>query len=102
MHDRSLSLSLSLWKLCKASGHGLAIEEVDILIMGKSHDLLSKDIHDGFITDVEGGVYDLVILSPLLWIMVRVNFANAQPPQHCRVRDHPWGSQASEWGSSAA
>ena len=81
--DRKCTVGRSLWKLCKASGHGLAIEELDILVGGKSHDLRAKDIQEGYITDAEGGVCDLAMFSPPCGSLSRANFANAlsQPIQ---------------------
>ena len=34
--DHKCTIGRSLWKLCKASGHGLAIEEIDILVGGEN------------------------------------------------------------------
>ena len=34
--DRKCTIGRSLWKLCKSSGHGLAIEGIDIFVGGKS------------------------------------------------------------------
>ena len=89
--ERKASLADFLSQLCKASGQGLQLEEVDIYRKGSDHDLLSKSVQDAYISDIESGLFDYVILSPPCGTWSRANFANSQPPQPCRDRDHPWG-----------
>ena len=47
--------------MCKAEGIGLEIEEVDIHIGGKAHDLLDKGAQEHLLARIDSGDFDLVI-----------------------------------------
>ena len=51
---------------------------------------MSREIQAGYISDIESGVFDLIILSPPCGSWSRANWANSLPPQPCRDRGHPW------------
>ena len=88
---RKASIGNALKSLCEKEGYGLELEEVDILVGGSEHDLLSKEAQDNYIAEVEEGFFDVQILSPPCGTWSRANWADDKPPQPCRDRAHPWG-----------
>ena len=53
--ERKASIEGHLRKLCEASGVRLVMENIDIMVGGSSHNLLSRKIQDNFIARVEAG-----------------------------------------------
>ena len=62
--SRKASIAQSLKTLCEADGNGLDFFEVDILVGGSAHDLLSKDVQESYIARILEGEFDIIILSP--------------------------------------
>ena len=89
--DRKASVADWLSRMCQAEGFGLEFHEIDILIGGSSHDLMDKNTLNSWITRIEDGEFDIVILSPPCGSWSRANYADDKPPQPCRSREFPWG-----------
>ena len=62
--ERKASIEGELRKLCEAAGVRLVMENIDIMVGGNAHNLLSREVQDDFIARVENGEFDLVIFSP--------------------------------------
>ena len=90
--SRKASIAQSLKALCEADGFGLEFFEVDILVGGSAHDLLSKEAQEAYIARIVEGEFDVVILSPPCGTWSRANWANTDGPAPCRDRFEPWAS----------
>ena len=62
--SRKASVGDELRKLCKASGMGLLLEEIDIYNGGTAHDLLDKASQSAFEAKIRQGDYDVIIATP--------------------------------------
>ena len=89
--ERKASIAEFLKTLCKNEGYGLELHEVDTLVGGEAHDLMSAEVQDSWIERVEKGEFDVLIHSPPCGSWSRSNWANDSGPQPCRDRQHPWG-----------
>ena len=83
---RKASIADELRKLC----------EIDVLVGGSEHDLLDKNSQDLWISSLEDGDFDVIILSPPCGTWSRANWANNDGPKPCRNRQHPWGDSMAE------
>lgn len=88
---RKASIAEYLQKLCVEEGIGLIVDEIDILIGGKEHDLLDRSSQDALMARIESGDYDVIILSPPCGTWSRANYSGLPGPKPVRGRSHPWG-----------
>ena len=88
---RRASIAEHLELLCKRSGVGLCMIEVDTLVGGKDHDLLDRDAQQEWLRRVESGEFHICIFAPPCGSFSRSNYANNLKPQPVRSREHPWG-----------
>ena len=88
---RKASIAAELERLCRASGFGLLIEEIDLYVGGKEHDLMDKRTQDLYLAKIAAGDYDLILLSPPCGSWSRANYKGPPGPEPCRSRAHPWG-----------
>ena len=88
---RKASIAEHLKKMCKKSGFGLTVFEIDVLIGGSQHDLLDREAQNMWLARLEAGDFDVVMLSPPCGTWSRANWANNDGPKPCRNRRHPWG-----------
>ena len=58
--ERKGSVANCRAKLCAASGIGLVVEEVDIMVGGNRHNLLDRTAQDEWIARIESGEFDWV------------------------------------------
>lgn len=89
--QRKSSIAQHLQKLCEAAGFGLEVDEIDILVGGSEHDLLSSDAQEAIMARISAGDYDIVILSPPCSTWSRARFSDKPGPGPVRNRQHPWG-----------
>ena len=88
---RRSSIANELAKLCKQAGLGLHVWEVDILNGGSDMDLLDEECQQYWMSRVESGYFDIIILSPPCGSWSRANYSNRPGPKPVRSRAHPWG-----------
>ena len=89
--ERKASIAEFLKSLCEKEGYGLELHEIDTLVGGEAHDLMSPEVQDTWIDRIEGGEFDVLFHSPPCGSWSRSNWANDSGPQPCRDRQHPWG-----------
>ena len=89
--QRKSSVANALAELCRKSGFGLSFYEVDILIAGQEHDLISQESQDDWLRRVESGEFFMIILSPPCGTWSRANYAGGKGPKPCRSKRYPWG-----------
>ena len=87
--SRRASIAESLKDLCTKDGFGLEFHDVDIHVGGSAHDLLDKDIQEVYMSNIQAGEYDVVILSPPCGSWSRASWANDDGPAPCRDRFSP-------------
>ena len=80
-----------LKRRCEKHGMGLVVFEIDILVGGAEHDLLDREAQDLWLSRLEDGDFDVIMLSPPCGSWARANWANDDGPKPCRNRAHPWG-----------
>ena len=61
---RKASIDHAAHLLCEKAGFGLAMHEVDILVGGDQHDLMTKSMQASWMARVEAGEFDCGIYSP--------------------------------------
>ena len=88
---RKGSIADQFAKLCRESGYGLKVCEVDIHVGGSDHDLLDRDKQEEWLARIRDGDFDFVILSPPCASWSRSQYANNLKPQPVRSKKHPWG-----------
>ena len=89
--ERKASIEGHLQRMCDNAGVRLHMETIDIMVGGKAHNLLSREIQDAFIARVEEGSFDMIIFSPPCATWSRAPWANRNGPLPCRDAKSPWG-----------
>ena len=90
--------------MCVAEGFGLEVDEIDILVGGREHDLLDSSAQEAIMARIAAGDYDIVIMSPPCATWSRARHSGKPGPDPVRNKDHPWGIPhlKFEWMKKAA
>ena len=89
--QRKSSIAHHLHQLCAKAGFGLEVDEIDILVGGKQHDMLDSEAQEAIMARIAAGDYDIVVMSPPCATWSRARLSNHKGPGPVRDRDHPWG-----------
>ena len=72
-------------------GLDVEIVEVDIVLQGSSHDLSDADVWRPWLSSIERGEWDFVLITPPCNSFSRLPWANRKGPRPCRSFEWPYG-----------